>query len=109
MLRCRQRRGSAGDLELHLGPVRDPAQLTRDVGEEFEALRRRNASVRHTFVRPHHNERRPLQQEFAGGEGVATPHELGPVALALIKRNVPVDARLMADTTAAAQETVVEP
>ncbi|MGI5455946.1 YgfZ/GcvT domain-containing protein [Streptomyces sp. CA-249302] len=36
-------------------------------------------------------------------------HELGPVALALVKRNVPVDARLMADTTAAAQETVVEP
>jgi folate-binding protein YgfZ len=36
-------------------------------------------------------------------------HELGPVALALVKRNVPVDAPLMADTTAAAQETVVEP
>lgn len=43
---------------------------------------------------------------------VTTPvrhHELGPVALALIKRNVPVDARLMAGDTAAAQETVVEP
>ncbi|MGX2995647.1 CAF17-like 4Fe-4S cluster assembly/insertion protein YgfZ [Streptomyces sp. JNUCC 64] len=36
-------------------------------------------------------------------------HELGPVALALIKRNVPVDAELLADGTAAAQETVVEP
>jgi folate-binding protein YgfZ len=36
-------------------------------------------------------------------------HELGPVALALIKRNVPADARLMAGDTAAAQETVVEP
>ena len=36
-------------------------------------------------------------------------HELGPVALALVKRNVPVDARLLAETTAAAQETVVEP
>ncbi|WP_432163781.1 YgfZ/GcvT domain-containing protein [Streptomyces tendae] len=36
-------------------------------------------------------------------------HELGPVALALIKRNVPVDARLMAEETAAAQEAVVEP
>lgn len=36
-------------------------------------------------------------------------HELGPVALALVKRNVAVDARLMADTTAAAQEVVVEP
>ncbi|MEU5630874.1 YgfZ/GcvT domain-containing protein [Streptomyces rishiriensis] len=36
-------------------------------------------------------------------------HELGPVALALVKRNVPVDAPLMADSTAAAQEVVVEP
>ncbi|MFF8679962.1 YgfZ/GcvT domain-containing protein [Streptomyces sp. NPDC015237] len=36
-------------------------------------------------------------------------HELGPVALALVKRNVPVDARLTAEGTAAAQETVVEP
>ncbi|MEU6808949.1 folate-binding protein [Streptomyces sp. NPDC046831] len=36
-------------------------------------------------------------------------HELGPVALALLKRNVPVDARLLAGDTAAAQETVVEP
>jgi folate-binding protein YgfZ len=36
-------------------------------------------------------------------------YELGPVALALVKRNVPVDARLVAGDTAAAQETVVEP
>ncbi|MGW5175628.1 CAF17-like 4Fe-4S cluster assembly/insertion protein YgfZ [Streptomyces sp. NPDC004082] len=36
-------------------------------------------------------------------------HELGPIALALVKRNVPLDARLLADTTAAAQEVVVEP
>ncbi|WP_221348307.1 YgfZ/GcvT domain-containing protein [Streptomyces beigongshangae] len=36
-------------------------------------------------------------------------HELGPIALGLVKRNVPVDAHLMADTTAAAQEVVVEP
>ncbi|MFD7706813.1 YgfZ/GcvT domain-containing protein [Streptomyces sp. NPDC059785] len=36
-------------------------------------------------------------------------HELGPIALALVKRNVPVDAPLLADTTAAAQEVVVEP
>ncbi|MCC9686771.1 CAF17-like 4Fe-4S cluster assembly/insertion protein YgfZ [Streptomyces sp. MNU103] len=36
-------------------------------------------------------------------------HELGPVALALVKRNVPVDARLLAGDTAATQETVVEP
>ncbi|MET8678470.1 folate-binding protein [Streptomyces sp. NPDC004647] len=39
----------------------------------------------------------------------ARHHELGPIALALIKRNVPVDAELIVDATAAAQETVVEP
>ncbi|WP_455360627.1 CAF17-like 4Fe-4S cluster assembly/insertion protein YgfZ [Streptomyces sp. SYSU K21746] len=39
----------------------------------------------------------------------ARHHELGPIALALVKRNVPVDAELIADTTAAAQEVVVEP
>ncbi|MEU1806657.1 glycine cleavage T C-terminal barrel domain-containing protein [Streptomyces sp. NPDC019937] len=39
----------------------------------------------------------------------ARHHELGPIALALVKRNVPVDAALIADTTAASQETVVEP
>ncbi|MEU1041571.1 folate-binding protein [Streptomyces sp. NPDC005907] len=36
-------------------------------------------------------------------------YELGPIALALVKRNVPPGARLLADTTAAAQEVVVEP
>ncbi|MEV3860623.1 folate-binding protein [Streptomyces sp. NPDC050095] len=36
-------------------------------------------------------------------------HELGPIALALVKRNVPLDAQLMAEDTAAAQEVVVEP
>jgi folate-binding protein YgfZ len=39
----------------------------------------------------------------------ARHHELGPIALALVKRNVPVDARLVAGDTAAAQEVVVEP
>jgi folate-binding protein YgfZ len=41
----------------------------------------------------------------------ARHHELGPIALALIKRNVPVDAALIAgeDATAAAQEVVVAP
>ncbi|RAJ66884.1 hypothetical protein K378_02247 [Streptomyces sp. Amel2xB2] len=41
----------------------------------------------------------------------ARHHELGPIALALIKRNVPVDAALTAgeDATAAAQEIVVAP
>ncbi|MGK5641378.1 CAF17-like 4Fe-4S cluster assembly/insertion protein YgfZ [Streptomyces sp. URMC 126] len=37
-------------------------------------------------------------------------HELGPIALALVKRNVPVDAALIVgEGTAAAQEVVVEP
>jgi folate-binding protein YgfZ len=35
--------------------------------------------------------------------------ELGPIALGMVKRNTPVDATLMADGTAANQETVVEP
>ncbi|MBW5481669.1 CAF17-like 4Fe-4S cluster assembly/insertion protein YgfZ [Streptomyces bambusae] len=39
----------------------------------------------------------------------ARHHELGPIALALVKRNVPVDAPLLAGTTAAAQEVVVAP
>ncbi|MGW1980114.1 CAF17-like 4Fe-4S cluster assembly/insertion protein YgfZ [Streptomyces sp. NPDC001889] len=39
----------------------------------------------------------------------ARHHELGPIALAVVKRNVPVDAELLAGGTAAAQETVVEP
>ncbi|MFE0672178.1 YgfZ/GcvT domain-containing protein [Streptomyces sp. NPDC058867] len=39
----------------------------------------------------------------------ARHHELGPVALALVKRNVPTDAQLVAGDTAAAQEVVVAP
>ncbi|GHF45841.1 folate-binding protein [Streptomyces mashuensis] len=40
----------------------------------------------------------------------ARHHELGPIALALVKRNVPVDAPLLVgEGTAAAQEVVVEP
>lgn len=59
---------------------------------------------------------------LAGGDGVegrklgfvttaARHHELGPIALALIKRNVPLDAPLIVgdDATAAAQEVVVAP
>jgi folate-binding protein YgfZ len=38
----------------------------------------------------------------------ARHHELGPIALAVVKRNVPLDAKLMAGDTAAAQEAVVE-
>lgn len=36
-------------------------------------------------------------------------HELGPIALALIKRTVPVDAPLLAGGVAAAQEVIVPP
>ena len=39
----------------------------------------------------------------------ARHHELGPIALALVKRNVPVDAALLAGDTAAAAGDVVEP
>jgi folate-binding protein YgfZ len=40
---------------------------------------------------------------------VARHHEDGPVALALVKRNTAVDATLLADGVAAAQEVVVAP
>ena len=39
----------------------------------------------------------------------ARHHEPGPIALALIKRNVPLDAELDADGMAASQEVVVDP
>ncbi|MGW2922821.1 CAF17-like 4Fe-4S cluster assembly/insertion protein YgfZ [Streptomyces angustmyceticus] len=68
--------------EVHLPPHGTPVRLTAD-GEEGRQLGFVTTSVRH--------------------------HELGPIALALVKRNVPVDAPLMAGGTAAAQETVVEP
>ncbi|WP_139977422.1 YgfZ/GcvT domain-containing protein [Nocardioides litoris] len=39
----------------------------------------------------------------------ARHHELGPIALALLKRNVPTDLELMVDGVSAAQEVVVDP
>ena len=39
----------------------------------------------------------------------ARHHELGPVALGLVKRNVPVEATLLADGIPAAQEILVDP
>ncbi|MGZ5367150.1 MAG: CAF17-like 4Fe-4S cluster assembly/insertion protein YgfZ [Aeromicrobium sp.] len=39
----------------------------------------------------------------------ARHHELGPIALAIVKRNVDPDATLMADGVAAAQELIVDP
>jgi tRNA-modifying protein YgfZ len=45
-----------------------------------------------------------------GSVGSAARHyELGPIGLALIKRTVPVEATLLADGVAAAQEVVVSP
>ncbi|MFI0717165.1 YgfZ/GcvT domain-containing protein [Streptomyces inhibens] len=68
--------------EVHLPPHGTPVRLASE-GEEGRQLGFITTSVRH--------------------------HELGPIALALVKRNVPVDAQLMAGGTAAAQEVVVEP
>ena len=39
----------------------------------------------------------------------ARHHELGPIALAMVKRNVPVDTQLVVDGLAASQEIVVDP
>jgi len=39
---------------------------------------------------------------------VARHHELGPIALALVKRSTPVDAQLMVEGVAASQEIIVE-
>jgi folate-binding Fe-S cluster repair protein YgfZ len=44
---------------------------------------------------------------FVGGS--ARHHELGPLALGLIKRNVPTDAELVVEGIAAAQEALVDP
>lgn len=68
--------------EVHLPPHGTPVRLASD-GPEGRQLGFLTTSARH--------------------------HELGPIALALVKRNVPVDADLLAGTTAAAQEVVVEP
>ena len=47
------------------------------------------------------------QVGFVGS--AARHHELGPIALGLVKRTVPVDATLLAGGVAAAQEVVVSP
>ncbi len=44
---------------------------------------------------------------FVGGS--ARHYELGPIALGLIKRNVPIDADLMVEGIAASQEALVDP
>ncbi|ASY33651.1 MULTISPECIES: CAF17-like 4Fe-4S cluster assembly/insertion protein YgfZ [Streptomyces] len=68
--------------EVHLPPHGAPLRLAAD-GPESRVLGFVTTSARH--------------------------HELGPIALGLIKRNVPVDAPLLAEETAAAQEAVVAP
>ncbi len=40
---------------------------------------------------------------------VARHHELGPIALAIVKRNTPVDAELTVEGVAAAQQIIVQP
>jgi folate-binding Fe-S cluster repair protein YgfZ len=39
---------------------------------------------------------------------VARHHELGPIALAIVKRNTPVDAELTVEGVAASQQIIVE-
>ena len=57
----------------------------------------------------------PGSEVLAGDRSVgfvgssARHHELGPIALALLKRNTPVDAPLVVDGIAAAQEILVDP
>ncbi|CAN5877038.1 folate-binding protein YgfZ [soil metagenome] len=51
-----------------------------------------------------------LDERVVGRVGSsARHHELGPIALALVKRSAPVDADLVADGVAAAQEMLVDP
>jgi folate-binding protein YgfZ len=59
---------------------------------------------------PAHGDAVELQGRTVGFVGsAARHHELGPIALALVKRTVPVDAELLAGGVAAAQEVVVSP
>ena len=51
-----------------------------------------------------------LGEKVVGHVGTsARHHELGPVALGMVKRNVPVDATLLVDGIPAAQEPLVDP
>jgi len=59
---------------------------------------------------PRHGAEVHVHSQDIGQVGTsARHHELGPIALALLKRNVPVDAELTTDGIAAAQEVVVDP
>ncbi len=59
---------------------------------------------------PGHGDPVELDGAVVGTTGSAARHyELGPIALALVKRTVPVDATLLAGGIAAAQEVIVPP
>jgi folate-binding protein YgfZ len=59
---------------------------------------------------PAHGDPVELDGAQVGFTGSAARHyELGPIGLALVKRNVPVDATLLAGGIAAAQEVIVSP
>ncbi|HEY2639520.1 MAG TPA: glycine cleavage T C-terminal barrel domain-containing protein [Streptosporangiaceae bacterium] len=59
---------------------------------------------------PRHGDAVLLDDLAVGFIGSAARHyELGPIALALVKRTTPVDATLRADAVAAAQEVLVAP
>jgi folate-binding protein YgfZ len=49
------------------------------------------------------------EREVGRVTSVARHHELGPIALAVVKRNTPADAALLVEGIAAAQETIVTP
>lgn len=51
----------------------------------------------------------PKERVVGTVSSIALHHELGPIGLALIKRNVAPDARLIVDGIAAAQEVIVSP
>ena len=71
------------------------------------ALLHLDGSVEHLPPRGSAVELDGTQIGFIGS--TARHHELGPIALAVIKRNVDVDATLMADGVAANQEVIVDP
>ncbi|WP_051425656.1 YgfZ/GcvT domain-containing protein [Jiangella gansuensis] len=59
---------------------------------------------------PDHGDPVELDGRTVGTVGsAARHHELGPIALAVVKRNTPTDAELLAGGVAAAQEVVVDP
>jgi folate-binding protein YgfZ len=59
---------------------------------------------------PAHGDPVELNGRTVGFVGTAARHhELGPIALAMVKRTVPVEAELLAGGVAAAQEVVVSP